>query len=627
MPVRTLTLRGAADMSGLQAGFKKADALTTKFVGGANAKLAGIGSKLVGSLMGPLAAVAGAAGIGAFFGQAIKGASDLAETSSKVSTVFGPAAAQVEAQAKQMAAAFGLPKGPLLDAAASIGLVGKAAGQTQGEAATMANQMARLAADASSFYNVPLEEALGKIRSGLVGEAEPLRAFGVMLSEAAVGNEAMALGLSKTGKDLDESAKVMARASLITKGLKDASGDLERTQGGAANQFRKISGTIQNMTADIGTALLPAVQELVPAITGAVEGFARFAKENQGSLVSSLKSVVGAIGDVLGLAGQLAPAFSAAFQVAGAAVKLILLPVQNLVSALRQTLEWAGLVSKATAKAKPLSPEAAARKATDDRTLSYTKRRGGPGDAAMIGSAIGPGLGGALQGAMPEPPKAPALPPVAAATPKVTPAEAKNAEEIKKTIEALKKEQETLGMTEGQLKLYEMRLAGATEAQLKEAGAIVEATEAGKKRLKDQEEMTESVRRQKNAMIDAADAMRKGLRTPAEKVQADIDEATELRDSGDITGDEYGRRLGQIKKDAEPKKAEDRFAGAMEIGSKEAYSAILKASGMGSGHDTDAQRQTTLLAKLLEKIDGLIGATKANKPVPVAEVEPMRIMG
>ncbi|MCV6900945.1 hypothetical protein OE165_28330, partial [Escherichia coli] len=78
--------------------------------------------------------------------------------------------------------------------------------------------------DASSFYNVPLESALEKIRSGLVGEAEPLRAFGVLLSEAAVKQQALAMGVRPVNGELSEQEKVMARVELITKGLNKAQG-------------------------------------------------------------------------------------------------------------------------------------------------------------------------------------------------------------------------------------------------------------------------------------------------------------------------------------------------------------------------------------------------------------------
>lgn len=198
-----------------------------------------------------------------FFAKGISGASDLAETTSKLDTVFGDSAGKIKAQADEMAKSFGLPKQAVLDAAASFGLLGKAAGQSQSQAADLSSKMAKLAADAASFYNVPLDEALGKIRSGLVGEAEPMRAFGVLLSEEAVAAEAVALGLAKSAKEVDNQAKVMARASLITKGLGDASGDLERTANSTSNQWRKFQGTMENLAVSIGTSLSPAINTLV----------------------------------------------------------------------------------------------------------------------------------------------------------------------------------------------------------------------------------------------------------------------------------------------------------------------------------------------------------------------------
>ena len=153
----------------------------------------GIGSKMgtVGKVLGAAFVAAGTAAVG--FGiKAVGAASDLQEQISKVGVVFGQSSGIVTGFANQMAKDFGLPKTAMLEAASSIGLVGKASGLAQADAANLGTGFAKLAADASSFYNVPLEEALAAIQSGLVGEAEPLRRYGVLLSEAAVQQEAVA---------------------------------------------------------------------------------------------------------------------------------------------------------------------------------------------------------------------------------------------------------------------------------------------------------------------------------------------------------------------------------------------------------------------------------------------------
>lgn len=235
-------------------------------------------SVAVGTFVGNIAtglARAASSFAGVAFTKTIQSASALNESLSKTGTIFGDSAQAVIGQTEQMADKFGLSKQAMLDSQSVLGLFAKGAGQSAEGAADFSNKMTKLAADAMSFYNVPFEEALQKIQSGLSGESEPLRAFGVFLNEDAVAAEALSLGLSKTGKDLDDGAKVMARASLITKGLASASGDLERTFDGTENQSRRFWGSLDNLAQSIGASLLPAFNSLLAAGNTMVDALAR----------------------------------------------------------------------------------------------------------------------------------------------------------------------------------------------------------------------------------------------------------------------------------------------------------------------------------------------------------------
>jgi hypothetical protein len=273
-------------------------------LGGLVAVGARVGARLGAALYNPIArslhtaARAGKAallglGIGAATGiaYAVKSASDLNETISKTETVFGKATKTVTDGANEMAKKFGIPTQEFLDAASGIGLIGKAAGQTKADAAKLAVSMAKLGIDAASFYNLGLDEALEKIRSGLVGESEPLRALGVLLSEDAVKTEALSLKLVRAGQELTEGMKVMARASLITKGLADATGDLSKTQDGLANRLREVVGRVKNLAAQLGQYLLPAAQsisklfsDIASDVGGAISRHAAFFERLSASL-------------------------------------------------------------------------------------------------------------------------------------------------------------------------------------------------------------------------------------------------------------------------------------------------------------------------------------------------------
>ncbi len=236
-----------------------------------------------------------------FAKQGIAGSANLAESMSKVDAVFGKSSSVIKEVSDRLAKDFGLSKQAILDAGAGIGLVGKAAGQSQAQAAEMGAKMAQMAADASSFYNVPLDVALEKIKSGLVGEAEPMRAFGVLLDEESVKLKAVAMGLAKQGQELTQGSKVIARAALITAGLKDSTGDLARTADSTSNQWRKFTGQLENLAVSIGTSLAPAINSIInaagdmaTALSSAFEGsqaaFAAFAA-NVVETVNTIKVV------------------------------------------------------------------------------------------------------------------------------------------------------------------------------------------------------------------------------------------------------------------------------------------------------------------------------------------------
>lgn len=243
-----LAIRVSTDTDAAERGLTSMSGKVKSSAGGMGAMFASAGLAL------------GAAGFAKGAWDAVLAGSDLGETQSKVGVIFGDSTAQVNAFSDQLASKFGIVKQQSLDAAANIGLIGKASGMTQGQAAGLSTNFVKLATDAASFYNVPFDQALAAMRSGLIGEAEPMRQFGVLLTEDATKQEAYRLGIAKTGAELTEGQKVQARASLMQKGLADANGDLERTQGSLANRLRELKGRFTNLTTELGSRLIPVVQ-------------------------------------------------------------------------------------------------------------------------------------------------------------------------------------------------------------------------------------------------------------------------------------------------------------------------------------------------------------------------------
>ena len=236
----------------MQAGLGRARSMLTSFA----AKSVRIG---IGAGLGAL----GVGGIGAGLLSAAKRAADLGESVSKVRVVFGASAQGMIDQADDLARRFGVVKQSALDAGAAFGLMGRAAGMTREEAAGLGQEFVQIGLDLASIHNISNEEAFEKIRSGLAGEAEPLRPLGIFLSEDAVKAEALASGLIKVKRELTETEKIRARAGLIRKQQGDAKGDLERTADSAANQMRKLEGELANAAVDFGEHLQGALKDAI----------------------------------------------------------------------------------------------------------------------------------------------------------------------------------------------------------------------------------------------------------------------------------------------------------------------------------------------------------------------------
>jgi hypothetical protein len=266
-----------------------------------------------------------------FLGDANQAAADLSETINKSDVVFGDNADEVLAWSETTADAIGQSQGQALAAAATFGNLFKTMGLGQDVASDMSTELVELASDLASFNNIEPDIALEKLRAGLSGEAEPLRALGVFLNEATVRAKAMELGLADADGQLSESAKVQARYALILEQTTTAQGDFARTSEGQANSARRNAAAMADLSAELGEVLTPIITELIKGglvlirwIRDVVRSVKDWAKENK-PLLDALGKIAGVLGGVffksLGLVidtiGKLAAPFLAAIGLIG----------------------------------------------------------------------------------------------------------------------------------------------------------------------------------------------------------------------------------------------------------------------------------------------------------------------
>lgn len=262
---KTLTIYLAADTKKLSQGLNSA-----------NQQLTGFGGTLK-NMLGPaiLAATAAAGVFATKLGiDAVKAASDLGETQNKVGVIFGDSAQQILNFAETSVTALGQTENQALSAAATFAQFGKSAGLSGQSLVDFSSELVTLSADLASFNNSSPEQAITAIGAALRGEAEPLRAFGVLLDDATLKARAMEMGIYEGSGALTQQQKVLAAHQEILSQTTDAQGDFERTSDGLANTQRILSAAVDQAKATIGQGLVNAL-ESATASAGGPEGFAR----------------------------------------------------------------------------------------------------------------------------------------------------------------------------------------------------------------------------------------------------------------------------------------------------------------------------------------------------------------
>jgi hypothetical protein len=197
----------------------------------------------------------------------VSAASNLQEAQNKVTAVFGESAQEIQRWADGTARSLGISERAALEAVGTYGNLFRAFGMSAGAAQEMSVRLVELAADMASFNNVPIDEALLALRSGLSGETEPLKRFGVALSDVRLREEAVRIGLLKTARDaMPLAVKTQAAYSLILKDTAIQQGDVARTSDGLAFQIKSAQAQFEDLRAELGQQLIPVFNTLFQII-------------------------------------------------------------------------------------------------------------------------------------------------------------------------------------------------------------------------------------------------------------------------------------------------------------------------------------------------------------------------
>ncbi len=192
-------------------------------------------------------------------------------------TSLGQYAATAHEYADAVKAALGINSGEFLKNQGTFMTMAQGMGVAANNAYTMSKGLTQLSYDLASFFNITNDEAFEKVRSGLAGEIEPLRALGYDLTTARLQQEAYNMGLNEQVSNMTQAEKAMLRYKAIMSQVSWAHGDLAKTISSPANQIRALKSQMQTAAQAIGNVFLPMLQAIIPVAVAVVKAVATLA--------------------------------------------------------------------------------------------------------------------------------------------------------------------------------------------------------------------------------------------------------------------------------------------------------------------------------------------------------------
>lgn len=209
--------------------------------------------------------------IGHFIAQAVTESNKYQEDLNLFTVALGQYADEAKEYAEYVSEIMGIDPAQWLRNQGIFNTLLTGFGDTAERAQLMSQNLTQLGYDLSSYANIPIEEAMLKLQSGISGELEPLRRLGYDLSQAKLQQTALNLGIKESVANMTQAEKAELRYYAIMTQVTTAQGDMARTLEAPANQLRILQAQLTQAARAIGNIFIPALNAILPYAIAVVQ--------------------------------------------------------------------------------------------------------------------------------------------------------------------------------------------------------------------------------------------------------------------------------------------------------------------------------------------------------------------
>lgn len=218
-------------------------------------------------------------------------------------SIMGDSAKEAQNFVDKAERILGLDPEQMMGSLSSFQTLTRGFGIASDEAYKMSKNLTQLAADMSSFTGESMDLALQRLKSGISGEIEPMRKWGIALDQATLQERAHALGINKKVSEMTRAQKTELAYYQIMHATQYAQGNMARTLLTPASALRIVQTEFKQLGRAMGSVFIPIAMKVIPvirAITQILTELARKLADLFGFKISDyeVKDVAASFGDM-----------------------------------------------------------------------------------------------------------------------------------------------------------------------------------------------------------------------------------------------------------------------------------------------------------------------------------------
>lgn len=179
----------------------------------------------------------------------------------------------------------------------------------------MSKNLTQIGYDLAAFTNIPVSEVFTALTSGIGGEAEAMKRFGVMLNEATLQNTLYANGINRTVSELNSAQRAELMYYQIMQATTAQQGYAAKTLMQPANALVIVKTQFINLARAIGNIFLPILMAMIPYVIAITQLLTELAQAianffglkidfNAPQIETDLGGISSGIGDIGDTAGE-----------------------------------------------------------------------------------------------------------------------------------------------------------------------------------------------------------------------------------------------------------------------------------------------------------------------------------